>query len=141
MHDNLVLLDNILSRTHSKLNTIVELLEKGEIRATVDSLLVSESVEIKTIFENHATISVGLFAFKGSKMLTHQHKNVSEYLICIKGSAIITSHDEDKILYYKESVLIPNNTLHAVTALEDNTEIVAVCIPAEKGYKIKYHGK
>lgn len=132
-------LNNIIARTNGKLNTIVELLNRGEMKLTETSLIVSDDIEIKTVFENKATVSVAEFKCAGCTMHPHEHTNVAEYLICANGKVNVHYNDTDHIVNYKECVLVPNDTLHTVTALEDNTELIAVCIPAEIGYKRRYY--
>lgn len=139
MLEQLEVLNNIIVRTNEKLHTIVDLLNKGEMKTTHCSLLASDSVEIKTVFENHATISVGLYKYKGSQMIRHKHNNIEEYLICLYGTFNIQYNNMNNILNYKECILIPRNTLHTVIALEDNAELAAVCVPSEEGFKRRYY--
>lgn len=141
MKEELDALNNIIARTNGKLHTIVELLNRGEMKLTETSLLASDDIEIKTVFENKATVSVAEFKHAGCTMTMHEHQNVEEYLICASGKVNVRYNDADHFINYKECVLVPSSTLHTVTALEDNTELIAVCIPAEEGYKRRYYGE
>ena len=141
MKKELDALNNIIARTNGELHTIVELLNRGEMKLTANSLIVSDDIEIKTVFENKATVSVANFKYANCSMTMHEHHNVEEYLICANGKANIYYNDTDHFINYKECILVPSNTLHIVTALEDNTELIAVCIPAEEGYKRSYYGE
>ena len=135
MQTQLNVLSNIISRTNGKLDTIVELLNKNKIKISDDKLMISDAVEIQILYSNHGSISLGKFFRRGARTLSHVHENLSEYLICINGSAKVFYNEQETNLDYQDCIFIPSNTSHVVEALVDNTEIVAVCVPAEEGYK------
>lgn len=141
MQTRLETLNDIIDRTNGKLHTIMALLEKGEMQTNHNKLILSDSAEIQTVYENRASVSVGRFKYRGDKMVEHEHKNITEYIICVSGQIDVHYNQEVKTINYKECILIPANTPHSIEVLEDDTELVAVCIPADEGYRRSYYGK
>jgi quercetin dioxygenase-like cupin family protein len=141
MQEKLEILNSIIDRTNGKLHTIMALLEKGEMLANHNKLILSDSMEIQTVYENKASVSIGKFKYRGDKMVEHEHSNITEYIICVSGKINIYYNQEVKTLNYKECILMPANTPHSIEVLEDDTELVAVCVPADEGYKRSYYGK
>lgn len=125
---------NILN-TKKHLQTIDNLIAAGELRLHGDVLKADNSVELKTIYGNNGTITLCTIGLQGGRVPEHIHKDVMEYLICIKGSFRVDFANRHRVLSPAECASIPHNILHTVTALEDNSELVAVCVPEEIAYK------
>lgn len=131
-------LDKIFTRTEQKIVTINDILIKGDARIEDNFVKFKDgknnSIDVKTIYSNGVSISIGYYPSKNSLFPIHCHKNIREYLICLKGSFGITFGRGYCILKYKECSSIPENEIHSVNALEDNSELLAICIPQEEGY-------
>lgn len=136
MPDALQQAAEIFSRTNKKLDTIKDLLDRGEMRIEQRHLKQNGDIDIQTLYAKEATISIGVWHKQGTIMKSHIHNNIVEYLICIKGSFGITLPYGYRILKTKDCASIPANILHSVVALEDNATMVAICIPPEELYKL-----
>jgi len=125
----------IFSRTSKKLDTIKDLVEKGEMRIENRFLKQNNTLNIETIYAKEATISIGTWFKQGNMMKSHIHEGIIEYLICVRGSFGVSLPHGYRLMKTKDCAAIPENCLHSVTALEDDSKMIAVCIPAEEIYK------
>jgi len=135
MTDSLKQVNEIFNRTNKELDTIKDLLEKGDMIIEGGRLKQNGNIELETIYDIDSTVSIGKFLKQGNIMKSHVHDNIVEYLICIKGSFGITLPYGYRILKIKDCASIPEGCLHSTTALEDISMIIAICVPAEKSYK------
>lgn len=136
MTETLQIAHEIFSRANQKLDTIKDLLDRGEMKIEQRLLKQNGNIEIQTLYAKEATISIGVWNKQGSIMKSHIHENIVEYLVCMKGSFGVTLPYGYRILKTKDCASIPENCLHSVVALEDNSKMVAVCVPAEKSYQL-----
>ena len=128
-------LKEIFDRTSKKLVTINDLLEQGEIKIDNKLLKFNDDIELNNIYSNGSSVAIVKFPKKNKIYPVHCHDSVIEYLICTKGSFGVVFGNGYRVLKYKECASIPESTLHTVSALEDNSEMLAICIPFEEVYK------
>lgn len=128
-------ISKIFNRTSKKIETINDILAKGEARIEDKLLKFENNIVLKNIYSNGSSVSVVKFPAKNSVYPIHCHRDTVEYLICTKGSFGIIFGNGYRILKYKECASIPENMLHSITALEENCEMLAICIPFEEAYK------
>jgi len=121
-------------KTQDTLRTVAKLIEAGEIRRKGNMLEMDNSVTFNTIYGKDATVTIATYPKQGSQSPSHCHDKITEYLICIKGSFSAAFGKGYRILKMGECLSISNNVLHTITALEDNSTIVAVCVPEENAY-------
>jgi len=128
-----------LSKIIEKQKTVSDLIKLGEITIKNNGshkLNINSTVTLETIFDNENTsISVVDYKDEGSDYPEHTHEGVIEYLICLKGSfGIKLPKNGYRILNPKECAKIPAFTTHTALSLEPNSQLLAICLPAEPGY-------
>ena len=123
-----------LQKTNGKLATLNSLLEAGEAKL-FNGKLNFNKVEIKTIHAERASISIGIWKKQGDRYPNHVHENTIEYLICTKGSFGLSLPHGYRIINYKDCASIPENMIHSVVALEDDSEMIGICVPSDEAYK------
>ena len=95
------------------------------------------SIDITTMFQsNTTTITLGVWHKKSQIYPEHSHKDSIEYLICLNGSFSVKFSFCNRIVKKGECVSLPVNVIHSCTSLEDESEMLAICIPPEKAYLI-----
>jgi quercetin dioxygenase-like cupin family protein len=124
----------ITRKTNEKLDLLQKLLTVSNIRLQKGVAEIDEQIKIKTIYSNGATITTSVYR-KGGLYPDHCHDAIIEYLICIKGSFSVSLPGGHRILQIKDCASIPANIQHTVMALDDYSELIAICIPAEPAYK------
>jgi mannose-6-phosphate isomerase-like protein (cupin superfamily) len=137
--DTIAKLDKInidLEKTYQTSLNIGKVFAVNELRAINGGGMVEvdKQVILKNIWSNKASVTWGKWAGAGSKYPDHMHEESSEYLICITGSFSVTFSKYIRILKIGECVSLPKKTIHSVTALEDNSEMMAICVPEEQAY-------
>lgn len=124
----------LLQHIELKNRTVSNLIKAGELRAHGDVLTADNGVVLETIYGTGATITICKFRYSGGRVSEHIHKNISQYLVCVKGSFNVLLPSGYRILSPSACVSIPPNCNHTITALEDEAELIAVCVPPEKGF-------
>jgi len=122
----------INKETNEKLDLIRQL---DAVKTKPGVLELKAGVKLDTIFSNGSTITIASYPKMGSNTPTHSHKEIVEYLICTKGSVSVTFNGGYRILKVRECASIPEGCPHSTTALENNSEMIAICVPAEPAYK------
>ena len=95
------------------------------------------AVEILTVFQTEdITVTRGVWAKKGDAFPIHCHKESIEYLIVTKGKFCVKFNDGvgSRILGRGECASIPLGMQHSSIAMEDGSEMFAVCVPPERAY-------
>lgn len=93
------------------------------------------SIEVTTIFQTeNITVTLGIYHIKDVEYPEHCHKESVEYLIVMKGSFLIKFGRGSRIVAKGECVSLNIGCLHTCTALENESEILAICVPPEKAY-------
>lgn len=121
----------LLEQVNLKVKTVASLIKAGELRVHGDIITADNGVALRTIYGENSTITICRFKSFGGRVSDHIHKNVSEYLICVKGQFNVQFKGGYRILLPAQCVSIPPNWLHSVTALEEESELIAVCVPEE----------
>jgi quercetin dioxygenase-like cupin family protein len=122
-----------------KQQTISDLIDLGEILIKENGsrkLHIQNTIEIQTVFKAKiVSITSAYFKENGAQYPVHYHKGIIEYLLCLKGSFGITlPHNGYRILKERECAKIPADIMHAAISLEDNSELLGICLPAEPAY-------
>jgi len=127
----------LLDRVEKRARTIQSIIDAGEIKAHGNTSTMKETkIKFKTVYEtDHVTVTPAFWECKGQRFISHTHANSKEYLICVRGRFLISIEGGQRVIGVGECVSIPKGTMHDGVSLEDNSEIVAVCIPAEEGYR------
>lgn len=125
---------------NNRLRTIDNLIKAGEIRAHGDVLTADNQVMLKTIYGDNSTVTIGKFNLIGGRVTDHVHQGVAQFIICVKGSFKIITPDWSRVILPSDCASIPKEITHSVTALEDDSELIAVCVPEEQNY-VKSMGK
>ena len=94
------------------------------------------SIEVTTVFQtDNVTVTLGIYHKKNIEYPEHCHKDSVEYLIPMKGSFLVKFDNKNTATISKgENVLMQIGCLHTCTALEDESELLAICIPPEVAY-------
>jgi quercetin dioxygenase-like cupin family protein len=93
-----------------------------------------KQVVLKTIWKENCSITWGKWEKAGAKFTEHLHEDSIEYLICISGSFSVSFGKYIRILKIGECVSLPKKAAHSVTALEDNSQMMGICVPEEPAY-------
>ena len=95
---------------------------------------IKDGSNLKTIYSNGSTVTIASYPKLGMCTPSHCHTCITEYLICTKGSVSVSFNGGYRIMKAKECASIPEGAMHITTALEDDSELIAVCVPAEPSY-------
>lgn len=131
-----MLLDK-LNGIKAKQNTVDELLKLGYFLKTSDGNIKVNNVILNTIYENKAQIGIGIHKNVGDVVIDHCHNGIKEFLIIESGSVLLKIEGNLRIMRVADCAVIPEGVEHSVTALEDNTRVIYICIPPEKAYSKK----
>jgi len=128
-----------LNELKERQQTVSELIDLGQVLVKVNGrrrLEVENAVTAETVFENEKTcITIATFKTEGGLYPSHCHNEIIEYLICLSGSCGITLPNNGyRILKEQECAKIPASVMHSVISLEANSDIMAICLPAEPAY-------
>ena len=118
----------------NRFRTIDNLIKAGEIRTHGDVLTADKEVLLKTIYGDASTVTIGKFGLIGGQVTDHIHPEVAQYIICVKGSFNIQTSKWSRVIYPADCAAIPKSILHSVTALENSSELIAVCVPEDGAY-------
>ena len=128
------MIDSRIEGLQHRFRTIDNLIKAGEIRAHGDVLTADGGVLLKTIYGESSTVTIGKFSFTGGRVADHQHTGVAQYIICVKGSFNIQTSKWSRVITSSECASIPKSVVHSVTALEDDSELIGICVPEDSGY-------
>lgn len=127
-------LNDVLSSIQQRQATIDVLFKKRLLRTDKDGGE-CQTWEIQPLIQRD-DCSIGFASCKDPADLEfpcHVHGDVIEYLICVQGSFLEFFENQGvRIVRPGECVSIPKNTVHKSRAIEPNTVLVYVCIPADK---------
>jgi len=115
---------------------IAKVMKAYEVKRGIGTFELNGEVIIENLFEGTASISVAKTSKIGGRYPDHKHVNSIQYLICTVGSFAVSFASNYRIIKSRDCVSIPENTIHAVTALEDDSELISICVPEEPAYKI-----
>jgi len=126
----------INKKTIEKASLLKQLQAASKVEISGNGIIeLDKGVIFETIYANGATVTIAKYPKMGSKTPRHCHDGIIEYLICIKGSVSVSFEHGYRILNVKDCASIPEDTKHIVTALEDDSAILAICVPSEELYK------
>ena len=125
----------MIKTANGKLDLVAQFSKAVTVRIRGNVMELDGQIKIETSHVgNGASITTGKYTKMGSKMPDHCHGDIVEFLICSQGSFSIGFPFGYRILKTGECASIPVNTEHSATALEDDSYLIAVCIPAEPTY-------
>lgn len=111
--------------------------EQVDITPIEYGVMVQKNIEITRCMPKKATEFDLLHAVYHKKNVIypdHAHTNSIEYFIVIKGKFSVRIDTTIRVVTKGECCSVPVNAKHSVYALEDDSVLIAVCIPAEKAY-------
>jgi len=130
------------------LSTQLDIIKENQ--KTIDELLDSSTLFIEKQTEKWyveavyndeiCNIMFGVFPgdpAKGENMgsIPHYHESNKEYLICIQGSVLLNIEGGFvRKLKIGDCALINPGETHYSKPLEKDTKVLAICVPADKGY-------
>lgn len=123
-----------IERMQTRLRTIDNLIKAGEIRAHGDVLTADKQVMLQTIYGEDSTVTVGEFGLVGGRVSDHIHEGVAQFIVCVKGSFNIVTSKWARVIHPSDCASIPKDVTHSVTALENDSKLIAVCVPEEGNY-------
>jgi len=85
------------------------------------------------LFNNNEVAVQRSFLSIGTEFPLHKHEHSMEMLMVYRGHLRVLMNDKIFELTPGDSLRIPENTMHSVSA-QANTELIGVTIPADKGY-------
>ena len=121
----------ITKKTNAKLDLMTQL---NAVQTLPGILEMDEGIKFDTIYSNGSTVTIASYPNIGSRTPNHCHDDIVEYLICTQGSVSITFDGGYRILMAKECVSIPEGCIHSTVALENDSILIAICVPAEPTY-------
>jgi quercetin dioxygenase-like cupin family protein len=108
-----------------------------KLQLTENGFFTNPTVSLTTILQtSEMTVSLACFARKGDKYGFHSHVDSLEYLIVSKGTFLIVVAGTPRVMVKGECCSMPKGMLHSGEALEDDTQVLAVCVPPEPAYVI-----
>ena len=94
-----------------------------------------DSIEVTTVFQtDNVTVTLGIYHKKNIEYPEHCHNESIEYLIPMKGKFLVKFDGLQAIISKGENVRLEIKCIHTCVALEDESELLAICIPPEKAY-------
>ena len=105
------------------------------IKPNFKDFILDDSITLTTVFQTeNITATRGIWRKKNIPMPEHSHKESIEYLICFFGSFVVRFGAYTRIMIRGECMSLPVGIMHSVVPLEDNSQMLAICIPSEKAY-------
>jgi len=135
--ENLKKSNAIINKVTKRLDILADLfqLSKDKIIETPEGFNLNNLIEVKTLFQNGSTtISLGIWKKRNVNWPTHIHKNSIEYLVVIKGKFLLKIDEEVRSMVKGDCASIPLGVKHSCVSLEDDSQIIGICIPPEEAY-------
>lgn len=114
------------------------LLEPNDIKKVVPKyagFVYDDSIEICTLYQSEdATVTHGVWHKKGFEYPNHCHECSVEHLIPLKGSFSVAYCGTRTTIRKGDYLIIPVGEPHICVSLEDESEMLAICIPPEPAY-------
>lgn len=108
------------------------------IEHTVFGFVINGKVSLETIYQNEdTTISIAKHQEIDTSYPKHIHAYSLEYLIVTRGRFTIRIDGGLRVMERGACATIPKGVEHTLVAMDDNSEMIAICIPPEKAYKLK----
>jgi cupin superfamily acireductone dioxygenase involved in methionine salvage len=119
-----------------KSSTVENLLKLGILEKNHASFIEHNNFTVETIYDKGISIVIAEAPNRGEYFPEHCHQNIVQYLICIKGSFVIDYQNsfQSDIIKEKDFLYILPSRKHKVTALENNSKLVGICIPMDRAY-------
>ena len=128
-----------LKSLNDRQQTVSDLINLGQVLVKVNGkrrLELKNNINTSTVFESEkCSVTIAYCPDDGSEYPIHCHDGIIEYLICLKGSFGITlPHNGYRILKEQECAKIPADVMHSSISLEQNSELMGICLPKEPAY-------
>jgi len=121
--------------------TIDVLLAKGLVKLVKDTPVKTAQWQLETLYQK-LDCSI-IFAYGGCEnpqgsyvdFPVHRHPKSKEYLICVAGSVVVEFLGIGmRILKVGDCCEIPCDIAHSTRPLEENSKLLAVCIPYDQSF-------
>ena len=130
--------NGVLDKITKRLDILKNLFENTPvvlIAPQEDGFVLANSIEAHTIYNNgNSSITTGMWKKAGDLWPEHSHKESIEYLIVESGKFMVRIGDIPRVVYKGECVSMQIGVRHSVTALEDNSSMLGICVPPERAY-------
>jgi len=132
--------EKFLDKATENLRTVSNLIKAGEIRMKNNALEMDAGIIFKTIYGDKATVTIAEYPKQGGRTPAHCHKASKEFLICITGQISVTFGKNYRVLKPGDCISLDKSIHHSCTALEDNSRLIAICVPEDEDYKRSMNG-
>ena len=134
--DKLQTTSDSMDKTFARLSRLgIMFKQKENITTTGDGFSIDNDIEIKTIYEDAFCNITNCIWHKAHKLYPlHCHNDSFEYLTVTNGSFLVSFGSASRIVKKGECVSLPTSVQHSVMSLEDESSMLALCIPPEKAY-------
>ena len=119
----------------SRLKTIGQLIEAGELTSAKEGALENEHYIFNTIYGDAATITVANYFKKGYGTPLHCHPVSKEFIICVLGTFKINFDGGYRIVNPGDCVSLDKGTMHGATLLTESGRLLGICIPCDEDYQ------
>lgn len=107
------------------------------LRETFEGFEVGD-IDLKNVYHNENTTITYVTYHKNEAYLPlHTHIGSHEYLIITKGMFVMRfAGGYGRVMQRGECASIPTGVEHTCVAMEEGSELIAICVPPEPAYKI-----
>ena len=128
---NNALLDSVSSR----LDILKGMYNVPGVEAVDRGFTICGGMNSTTVFQsNECTITLDVFKRAGYQWPKHEHNDSIEHLMVIKGSFSIDIDGYKCVISKSDCITILPRSTHTAIALEDDSQMIGVCIPPERAY-------
>lgn len=130
-------LDGITSRLDS-LKILFDSTPVKNIAAKPHGFELSTTIEASSIFQTKdVTVTEGIWTHAGDFWPDHAHSDSIEYLIITRGKVLLKIEGVPRIMVKGDCASLPIGVRHSVTAIEDDSRILGICVPPELAYCVE----
>jgi quercetin dioxygenase-like cupin family protein len=130
-----------LDSVTKRLDTLKALFENTPIyiiNPREDGFVLANTIEAHTILQSgDVSVTQGIWAKAGDIWPEHLHKSSVEYLIVARGRFLIKLGDVPRTMGMGECASVPMGLKHSVIAIEDNSQMIGICVPPEYAYCVE----
>ena len=128
-----------LDTVNVRLDALKVLYDVASVEEHEEGFALDSDILLTNLLSNnkYATVSHVVYKKGNQHYPAHTHEDSVEYLIVTHGKLFIKFQEGSSRIVFKGACCnIPRGHYHSGFALEDGTELVAICIPPEHAYKI-----
>jgi quercetin dioxygenase-like cupin family protein len=136
LHSNSRMFDNVSLRLDA-LQHLFRGDRSVELQPTETGFYLNKDVSLTTVFQTEdTTVSLAVFTHKGVHFGFHKHNLNVEYVIVTRGSFMINIAGTCRLMKRGECAAFPKGVVHSGESMEDDTQVLAICVPPEPAYVI-----